>query len=180
MSEEERDAVIRHIDEKYGLLIYKIAFAVLQDLSAIDDVKQQVLINCIPKTKMLAKLNARELKAYLTSVIRNAAITELRRRTTRDELQRKLVEERNRYATMDHVDFKAFEGKYGFSDEMWKLLNLLSPVDRDILVLMYHNRMTTREIAEELGLNREQVKKRLQRSKKKLTELIKERGEELL
>ena len=178
MSEDARNTVLKFIDQKYGLLIYKIAYDILRDHSAVDDVKQQVLISCIPRTEMLSKMAPPHLTAYLTTMIKNEAITELRRRTSRDTLHQKIVDERNKYLYMDHVDFKAFEGTYGFSDEMWALLNQLSPMDRDILVLMYHNRMTTREIAEVIGTNREQVKKRLQRAKAKLVDLIKERGEE--
>ncbi len=178
MSEDARNTVLKFIDQKYGLLIYKIAYEILRDYSAVDDVKQQVLISCIPRTEMLSKMEPKHLTAYLITMIKNESITELRRRASRDALQKKIVDERNKYLYMDHVDFKAFEGTYGFSDEMWALLNRLSPMDRDILVLMYHNRMTTREIAEVIGTNREQVKKRLQRAKAKLVDLIKERGEE--
>ena len=180
MSEDARDVVIRFIDEKYGLLIYKISNEILRDPSMADDVKQQVLISCIPRTEMLSKMEPRHLTAYLTSAIRNTAITELRKRTSHDALQQKLIDERNKYAYMDHVDFKAFEGKYGFSDEMWRLLNRLTPMDRDILVLTYHFCLTTREVGEELGISREQVKKRLQRIRAKLIELMEERGEKEL
>lgn len=180
MSEDARDAIIRFIDEKYGLLVFKIANGILRDESLADDVKQEVLIKCIPKTDILAKMEPKQLTAYIATAVRNTAISELRKKASQDALQKKLIEERNRYATMDHVDFKAFEDRYGFSEEVWELLNELSPMDRDIMVLRFHYRCTNPEIADMLGGNTEQIKKRYQRARKRLIELIEEKGVELL
>ena len=86
----------------------------------------------------------------------------------------KRQEKRN--LTMDIVDFDAFELKYGFSDEVWFLLNYLPIMDRELLVLKFHYCYTNGEIAEHFGTNVEQVKKRYQRAKAKLVKLIEKRG----
>ena len=51
--------------------------------------------------------------------------------------------------------------------------------DREIMVYRFYYGMSSAEIAEEIGTNREQVKKNFQRTRQKLIKLIEERGVEL-
>lgn len=180
MSEDARDAVIRLIDEKYGGFIYKIAYGVLRDDNLVYDVKQQVLIGCLSRIELLSGLDTKQFTAYIATAAKNNAISEFHKRASYEALQAKMIEDCSRRLTMDHVDFKAFEDKYGFSEEMWSLLNRLPQMDRDLLVLKFHFRYSNPEIAAVFGTNVEQVKKRYQRVKKKLMKLIEKKGVELL
>jgi len=175
----ERDEVIRQIDEECDLLIRKIAFNILHDYSAVDDVKQHVLIKCLRKTELLAKMERKQFIAYIATAAKNEAITEYRKKTVYENNKTKVVEAYTNNPGMDYVDFRAFEGKYGFSEEVWALLMELPQMDRDILVLTFYHSFTCAEVAEQLGTNREVVKKRLQRARAKLVKLIEKKGVEL-
>ena len=176
MSEAARDVVLERLNEKYDLLIYKVAYGVLQDEHLVDDVKQMVLIRCMNKTEMLSMMDSKARNAYIATAARNAAIDELRKRNQSENLENRYLEERQKDVTMDIVNFDAFEEHYGFGQEVWSLLCELPQMDRDLLVLKFYYCFSNGEIAEHFGTNMEHVKKRYQRAKGKLIKLIEERG----
>jgi len=179
VSGDARDTVARLINDKYGLLIYKIAYEILQDEEAVKDIKQEVLLKCSMKSEVLEQLHENKFVAYICTAAKNTALSELRHRKAAARAQEKYIEAERDNLMMDHVDFKAFENEYGFSEEIAELLDDMNPMDKDILVMKYYDRFTNEQIAEELGTNVEHVKKRFQRAKKKLVHMIEERGVEL-
>lgn len=180
MTDAEREEFIQFIDKQYHFLIYKIAFGILHDEDLVDDVKQQVLIKCTPRVDVLVDLHPKQVTAYVATAARNAAISELRKQTSIEAIKEKAIENYAKGMTMDYVDFKAFEGKYGFGQEIWELLKQLPQMDQDLLVLKFYYRFTNEEIAKEFGTNVEQVKKRYMRAKEKLLRLLRKKGDELL
>lgn len=176
MSEAARDLVLEYLDKKYNLLIYKIAYGILKDENLVDDVKQTVLMKCMNKTEMLSLMDDKARTGYIATAAKNAAVDELRKMTKKQDLEDHYIEVIGKSLTMDVVDFDAFEDKYGFSDEVWHLLNYLPAIDRDLLVLKFYYCYSNGEIAEYFGTNVEHVKKRYQRAKTKLAKLIEKRG----
>lgn len=76
------------------------------------------------------------------------------------------------------IDFKAFEDKYGFSEEIQELLSHLTEIDQDIIRLKHGAGYKDQEVAQILGLTLSNVKKRYQRAKNKLIELQLEKEKE--
>lgn len=179
MTEAEREAYIRYLNDKYDLLIYKVAYGILKDEYLAEDVKQQVLIKLTPKVEVLQTLHPRQVAAYVGTTTKNIAITEYNKQISYESNKEKVIENYTKTMTMDHVEFKAFEGKYGFGEDLWNLLLELPARDREIMVYRFYYGMSSAEIAEEIGTNREQVKKNFQRTRQKLIKLIEERGVEL-
>ncbi len=177
MSKDARDLIIRLINDKYGLLIYKAAFEILHDRDAVEDVKQEVLIKCSMKVETLEKMKENHMAAYIYTAAKNTAINEYRRRIVAAKAIDKYIFQEGDNLIADRVDFVAFESKYGFSAEMMEILENLSEIDRDILVMKFYHRFSNEEIARELNTNVEHVKKRFQRAKKKLAVMLTERGE---
>ncbi|MBR3786678.1 MAG: sigma-70 family RNA polymerase sigma factor [Firmicutes bacterium] len=176
MTDAERDEYIRYINDQYDLLIKKLAVEIVKKEEVVYDVKQQVLIKLTPKAEVLKPLHPRQVAAYVATTTKNVAITEYNRMTNYETQKEHMVENYAKTMTMDYVEFEAFEGKYGFSEEMWKLLMRLRPVEREIMIYAYYYELKTEEIGNILGTNREAIKKRLQRIRKKLKEMIEEEG----
>ncbi len=176
MTDAEREEYIRYINDHYELLMNKIAYNILKDEHLANDVKQQVLIKLTPKAEILATLHPKQVTAYVGTTTRNVAITEYNKMANYEAQKEIMIDNYKRSMTMDHVEFKAFEGKYGFSEEMWGLLMRLTPLERDIMVYTYSFELRTEEIAKIIGTNREMVKKRLQRIRRKLVKMIEEGG----
>jgi len=179
VTEAERNEYIRFVNDQYDLLITKIASDIVRDEAMVADVKQKVLIKLVPKVHILATLHPKQVAAYVSTTTRNVALSEYNLQVAYENHQEKLNDAMGRTFTMDYVEFKAFRGKYGFGEELWTLMMDLPARDRDILVYRYYYQMTSAEIAELMGTNREQVKKNYQRTRKKLIKMIEERGLEL-
>lgn len=178
MTEMERAMFMQFIDAQYDLLIRKIVMGILEDESLVDDVKQNVMIKLARKAERLQTLPPKALTDYVGTAVRNEAITIYRKRSIDRCKEARYMEQNKGRLTMDYVGPKAFEGKYGFSEEMWELLMKLPQLDREIMIYRYYHGLTSREIAEIIGTNREMVKKRFQRIRDKLAKMIKERGVE--
>ena len=176
MTDEERNEFMCYLNDQYDLLIRKIALEVLQNDFLVDDVKQRVLIKLIPKAHILAKVEPKHAVSYIATVTRNVSITVYNQNATYHNYMEKYATDSAKTMTMDYVDHYNLDETYGFSDELWKLIQELPKQDQEILVYRFHYQMTSGEIAEVIGTNREHVKKRFQRSRNKLVKLIKERG----
>jgi RNA polymerase sigma-70 factor (ECF subfamily) len=177
--ETEREAYVRYLNDQYDLLITKVAYDILQNEHQIDDVKQQVLLRLAPKVHVLRTLDPHQVASYVATTTKRIALTQYKNNTTYEERKELIASGFQRTATMDYVEFKAFQGKYGFGEDLWSLMMELPERDREIMIYRFHYQMTTSEIAEIIGTNREQVKKNYQRTRKKLIKLIEERGLEL-
>lgn len=176
MTDAEKEQFILYINDQYDLLIKKIAVEILKDDALIHDVKQQVLMRLMDKGDLLVTLHPKQVTAYVGTTTKRIAITEYHRRNHYETNREQLIESYNTTMTMDHIEFKAFEGQYGFSEEMWDLMMRLPELDRELLVCKYYYGMTVEQIAEEIGRNKEMVKKRLQRTRQKLADLIEKKG----
>ena len=176
MTDAERAEYIRFINDQYDLLIKKIAVEILEDEDLVYDVKQQVLMNLIPKVEFLMTLHPRQVTTYVATTTKHVAITEYHKKTNYENHTEEMIDSYTKLFNMDHVEFKAFGEKYGFGEELWELLMELKPLDRDIMIYKYYYDLKVGEIAAVTGTNREVVKKRLQRTRKKLADLIEEKG----
>lgn len=176
MTETEREEYVRYLNDQYNLLMTKIAYDILRNDHQIDDVKQQVLIRLAPKAHILRTLDPKQVAAYVGTTTKRVALTQYNINTIYEDRKEQIAIGFQRTATMDYVEFQAFRGKYGFGEELWSLMQELPDRDREIMVYRFYYQMTTTEIAEIIGTNREQVKKNYQRTRKKLIKLIEERG----
>ena len=179
MTGTEREEYVRYLNDQYDLLIKKIAFDILRNDHQIDDVKQKVLMRLTPKAHILQPLPPPQVASYVAKTTKHIALTQYRLNRAYENRKERLSDTFQRTATMDHVEMKAFQGQYGFGEDLWKLMQELSAQDREIMIYRYHYQMSSREIAEIIGTNREQVKKNFQRTRKKLGKMIEERGLDL-
>ena len=179
MTETERDAYVRYINDKYDLLIRKIANHIFKEDAFIEDVKQLVLIKLLPKVSIMKDMHPRQLAAYIGTTTKNEAITEFLKLKEMDETREKATETYFWSLYPKHDELHAFSGTFGFGEEVWALLMELPEMDRDLMVYKFYYGMTSDQIAVEFGTNPAQVKKRYQRARKKLIKLIERKGVEL-
>lgn len=111
-------------------------------------------------------------KNLVYTITKNTSANEIKKR---DSKFRQVVSHDTYHAGSDepHIDFKAFEDRYGFSEEIQELLSCLDEIDRDIIRLKFGIGYQDREIAELLGMTLSNVKKRYQRAKQELIEIFK-------
>lgn len=179
MTETERDEFVRYLNDQYDVLITKIAFEILQSYNQIDDVKQKVLLKLTEKASVLEPLMPYQVASYVCKATKHIALSQYRMNKNYERRKERIHDSLYQTATMDYVDLEAFRGEYGFGEDLWSLMLELPAIDREIMVYRYYYDMSSSEIAALIGTNREQVKKKFQRTRQKLEKMIAERGIEL-
>ena len=170
MRDLARDKVVELIQNKYGVLMHKIAYEILKDWHYVEDVEQEVLWKLILHCEDKTMLPPDELKSYLCTAVKNTAINMAVKNG-------RMTEAEERYygsisLTMEFVDTVAFHDKYGFGPQIQELLSNLDNIDRDIICLQYGQGYSRKETAEILGKSEEFVKKRSNRSRTKLKSIL--------
>lgn len=178
MSEDARNMFVKMLMKKYGHAIEKIAMEILNDPDILDDIKQEVFSNCAFQKELLEAKTEDQILAYICTSTKNVCYNEIRRRVREQRRGEAWLENYYRPLALDQIDFTRHMNDYGFSDETTRLLERISDLDKDILVLRFFHGYDYNEIAEILNMNAAQLRKRLQRSKDLLVELIKEGGVE--
>jgi len=172
MSEDARNAVIALIQKKYGKLMRKIAYEVLNDWQFTEDVTQEVLWKLASRYREHMELPPDELKNYLCAAIKREALNLAKQNGRLREREEQWLAERP--LSMDNVDMEAFRDEYGFGPDVENALSGLDNLDRDILGLFYGQGFSRKETAKIVGISEEALKKRLQRAKAKVKAALEE------
>ena len=168
MSEDVRDAIIEEIERRYGKLMRKLAYEILNDWHEVEDVIQTALWEIIYKHTDKLDLPKNEFRNYLCTAIKNTAINLYNQKKKADVQDPFVINE----LTMNQVDTSAFGDEYGFGSELQELINELDHIDKDIICLKIGCGYSHAEIARAVGKSEASVRKRLERATKKLHTIL--------
>lgn len=140
---------IENIVEKYGDMIYRLALHYVQSAYDAEDVVQDVLFSF-----SMRQIPAHRQKAWLLRATVNKSLDALRKR-------RREIPLRN-----DPPD--PSPEKISLAEE----LKDLPPIDREIVYLFWFEGYSSKEIAALVRMSDAAVRKRLERAKKKLKNLL--------
>ncbi len=167
IAEGDEDALLRLYD-KYGRLVYSLAYRVLQDHQLAEEVTQDVFTRVWQSARTFDPRKSR-FTTWLTSITRNRAIDVLRRRRVRGltgageaELNTAITRADERFSPEHHIQTLAVR----------EALRQLPPAQREVLELAYFGGMTQREIAEHLHIPLGTVKTRMRLGLLKLRDLL--------
>lgn len=154
MTQEEN---INRVMEQYGNSIYRMSFLLLQNEQDAQDVLQETLIKYMQKGQVFS--SAEHEKAWLLRVANNLCKDMLRFR------------KRNTYVNLDEISeicAKAEESR------LLTQVLLLAEKYRKVIYLFYYEGYTAGEIGGILKISESAVKKRLERGRNYLREMLKE------
>lgn len=114
------------------------------------------------------KLQAGKVRAYLAAIARNKAKSRLRSLSETIPLEEAIL--------LETADLEQEVEHTLLSEALQDTITTLSATDRDVLIRYYYYYQRIPEIAEELQLSVSAVKVRLHRARKKLKQLLIERG----
>lgn len=83
-NDDDRSFIIR-LYADYRWLMYKIAYEIIQDAQAAEDVVSQVMCELIETLEDIRKINSCKLKAYIAILVRNDSIDYVRKRNRRSK-----------------------------------------------------------------------------------------------
>lgn len=144
MSEMAKEQLLELVYLKYGRLIQSIAFEILCNGNNLEDATQEVFLKCISLFDDYEEEKADELKGYICKAAKNTAI-DMKRKIEAYESAVQAYGEL--HITEAHIEFKAFEDKYGFSLDVQEMLDGLNYEERNILCLKYAEGYSDEEIA---------------------------------
>ena len=163
----------RKFEQLYNLhknIMLYVAKGILRDHQLAEDAVHEAFIRIIKNFSKIGETDCPPTRYFAVIIVRNVSLTMLakRRKLTivddPDELAGDLPE-------LEDGLFARWEYQAAVA-----AIRELPVIYRDVLFLQYVEEFRLTEIAELLGLDREVVKKRAQRGKKKLLALLEEKG----
>ena len=157
----------------------QLAESILKDYHLAEDAVQETILKLLDNLHMIDSFESDRTKNLVFTFTKNMAINERKKqkRRFREVLPDVLMDEDGEFiwTSGPAVDFKAFEDIYGFGEETEELFSQLNETDKDILRLKFGAEYSNREIAQLLNMTEENVKKRYQRMKKRMAQILDER-----
>lgn len=158
--------------ERYARALLRSAFLICGDTGDAEDAVQETFVACFTNISQLR--NGESLRFWLYRILTRTAcdISMRRARETADEhIAERVDEERCRDGSAAAAE------TYDDREALEQWLGHLSPVQREVVVLHYHDDMSIADIARLLGCREGTVKSRLHAARRRLRKVV-ERGEE--
>ncbi|QSO54400.1 RNA polymerase sigma factor [Alicyclobacillus curvatus] len=158
---------------EHEVAIRNLVYHITRNPNDVDDITQDVFIKAY---QSLASFRGGSFRAYLARIARNHCYDLLRRKRVRREtlLGDMTVEE---WPGTDDGPEDLLLNKE-MASEIGQLLNHLSEIDREIVVLRHLSEFSYDEIAETMGMRPGAVRTRISRARQKILELIEGRGQD--
>ncbi|MDU6855723.1 MAG: sigma-70 family RNA polymerase sigma factor [Clostridiales bacterium] len=168
---EEEKSKFEKIYFKYRQLMFQVANGILKDECLSEDAVHESFIKIMKHLDKIKDVECSKTKGFVVIVVKNTAIDLYRKR------------ERVNTVQIDEEVFIEHRGTTVDREVIAKIENPLTAAIlslphhySEIILLKYSHNYTDKQIAGLLGLSEDNVKKRLQRAKKKLKEIMKEVG----
>lgn len=142
--------------EKYSRLMMKVALNILHDSFLAEDAVHDAFVNVAKNMEKIGRVESLETKNYLIVVTKNVSIDIYRKRSIRMKREifvDELGEEPAAYMETD------------MDNSVLEVLKSLPVMYRDVFLLKYSNRLENKEIAQMLRISEENVRKRIERGK---------------
>ncbi len=159
----------RKLEEIYRLYqktMLCIAFGVLRNEHLAEDAVQEAVLRIAATLSKISQVDSKQFKVYVSVIVRNVALT--------------ILSDMHRQVFTDNIDELAYiESSTGDSilnqmeyQEVVAGIRTMPDTFREILDLYYIQGFKVAESSERTDLGKEVVKKRIQRGKKKLLEML--------
>ena len=170
----ENNNSIRFIENCYRLYerkMYSVAYAILKDEWLAEDAVMDAFERLMKQETVFEEADSYACKQYIITVIKRVAIDIYNKR--RKQQERTVLTDKDE-------DFEMPGGEWSFINEQDSLAEYISRLPkkyRDVVRLTVEKNMTSKEVSDRLGISEAAVRKRYERAKKKLAEMMKKSEE---
>ena len=158
---------VERLYNTYSKHMFYVAYDILKDKYLSEDAVHQSFLKVIDNLHKIDENNCHKTKGFLVVICRNVAIDMYNQKldlNIDDEMFHN-IEDKSSYViniALEDEFLNEFKGK----------ICKLKPIYRDVILLKYSHNMVNDEIAKLLDISSVNVRKRLERAKKMLIELI--------
>lgn len=154
---------------RYGKLMYKKAYRILNDTQLAEDAVQRSFEKVSKHLHKINEKNCPNTRNYLVTICRNTSIDMLKKKIKSEIYYREMDE----FPCQEESDPLEILVSNETINEMSEAIKGLAPKYRDVLILRYIQEHSRQEIADILGITIYAVDKRLTRAKNKVISAMK-------
>lgn len=167
----DEDKLINELFKEYRQMMLRIALRILQNRADAEDAVQDAFLRMLNSLDKISGIPREQQAFYLVSVIENTSLN--------------ILKKKNRRPTEDIEEFYEISSEYSVEestgeklllDDVRSALMELSERDYGIMYLLYFEQLSPAEIAEKLDIPQKNIYKYIDRAKKRLAKILKERG----
>lgn len=166
---EEEKSKFEKLYYDYRALMKYIAFDILKDEQLAEDAVHNAFIKLINYLDKIDENDCHKTKGFIVIVIKSVAKDMYRKRRRELEIS---INENITYRVSDDFSLATFD-----VEEIVSKIESLPEIYRDVLILKYLQELDNKEIADILNIKATTVRKRLERAKFMLAELLEKDGE---
>ena len=159
-----------NVYEKYRRTMCNIAFAIIKNKDLAEDIVHDAFIKFALSLHKLRNLPENELKAYLTVITRNCAISLINKLNREKKCD---IEFENIFISQTDSVETNYEDKESENNLIEIINNKLATALADVLMLKVKFGLKNKMIAKVLGIKPNTVAQRLRRARKEIAEILK-------
>ena len=167
-TEQERDK-FEFIFNKYRKLMLHKAYGILNDYSLAEDAASEAFIRIYKNMHKIDDPSSNKTIAFIVTIVKNVSLTMLKKE------KEHAVQEYD-YEQQDPFDLEEQTLARLGSEQIYQMLDEMGEEMKSVFLLKYAYDLSHKEIGRMLDISENNVTVRLHRAKKKLAELLKERG----
>jgi RNA polymerase sigma-70 factor (ECF subfamily) len=172
-TEQERNKITALYEEHKNAL-YKYALSFLKNKELAEDAVHNAFISIIEHKNKYFYLECRDFRASAVVIVRNKCLDILRKQKHYGDIP---IEDFEYHLESDDLPLDEQIIKSSDYAVIWKHLDSIDEVSRQVLIMKYYDGMSYKEIGERLNMTPKHVDTKIMRAKEKVRKLInKERG----
>lgn len=166
--QEDTDAVVTALVHEYSATLYRVAYSVTRNAAEAEDVVQETFLRVLRHQNKLAEV--RDVRVWLVRITWNLVLDRKRRTKTRPETQD--IEDLVRI--LPASDLNADEALIAAQRHarILRLIDELSPKEREVLLLSAVEELSTVQIAMVLNTTESTVRSRIFRARRGLAAML--------
>ena len=159
------------VSYKYKAMMMKLSLQITGSREDAEEAVQDALLSVHRNQRKIADINSADARNYIYTVTKNAAL-KIRRQQAKHDSDVTFSDVEGFINIEGQPDIDAFKDEYGFSEEVADALKQLSNEDRDLICYYYGAGYNYKEISVLMGINPQTLRKRMERIKTKLSEIL--------
>ena len=167
-TEQERDK-FEFIFNKYRKLMLHKAYGILNDYSLAEDAASEAFIRIYKNMHKIDDPTSNKTIAFIVTIVKNVSLTMLKK-------EKEHAAQEYDYEMQDTFDLEEHTLAQLGADYIYRMLDEMGEEMKSVFLLKYAYDLSHKEIGRMLDISENNVTVRLHRAKKKLAELLRERG----